>query len=440
MTSSEFFGQERISKILFKLAPPVMLSQLIQALYNIVDSFFIGHNSSSGLTALSIIYPMQLFMIALAVGSGVGINTAMAAKFGRGRKEEALKYAGMAFPLAFLLWLLFAFFGFILMPSYASLFTRSKEIFTDVVTYGRICCLFSFGLFFESGWTKVIQAEGNMRLPMIAQITGALVNLALDPFLIFGLGPFPHLGIAGAAYATVTGQIIAALIVMKKGYRKSPSVKFYGAYSAGIFKLGVPNMIMQSAYTFYIFGLNLILESFSDEAVTALGIYYKWQSFFFIPLGAMQTCVVPLLSFNYGAGNIDRCKRTVRDSVFFGMILMFIGTLCFEFLPSPMFHFFTDDLKVIKIGVWAFRFIGVSFIPMSASLMFPVVFQALARPIRSSLITIIRTVLLFVPLGYLFSRFGLAYFWLTFPVTETLTTLAGFFMYKKIPPSAISYC
>ncbi|MBQ4379004.1 MAG: hypothetical protein II821_07405, partial [Treponema sp.] len=160
--------------------------------------------------------------------------------------------------------------------------------------------------------------------------------------------------------------------------------------------------------------------------------YYKWQTFFFIPLGAMQTCVVPILSFNYGAENFDRCKRIVRDSIIFGLSLMAVGTLCFELIPGPMFRFFTSDEEVIKIGSWGFHFIGISFLPMVTSLMFPVVFQALSLPLKSSLLTIIRTVALFVPLGWIFSRFGLDFFWLTFPITESLTTLAGFLMYRGI--------
>ena len=300
MTTQELFGHQRISRILLRLAPPVMFSQLIQALYNIVDSFFIGRSGETGLTALSIIYPVQLLMIALAVGTGVGINTLMARKLGSGRNEESRKCAGMATPLALILWALFALAGFFFMPVYARLGSSTEEVISDVIIYGRIVCIFSFGLFLESGWTKVLQSEGNMRLPMLAQIIGAGVNIILDPILIFGLGTdsasgtiiFPALGIRGAAYATVIGQIAAALVVMKKGFRRPPKFSYFAPYTGLIFKLGLPNILMQSAYTFYILGLNLILKTFSDHAVTALGLYYKWQTFFFIPLGSMQTCVV----------------------------------------------------------------------------------------------------------------------------------------------------
>lgn len=431
MGQTDLFGTEKISKILLKLAPPVMLAQLIQALYNIIDSLFVGRYSDSGLTALSIIYPLQLLMIALAVGTGVGINTVMAAKLGVGNEKEADEYAGVGTPLAGFMWLLFAVICWFAMPFYAKMSTNSEVIIHDVIVYGRIVCVFSFGLFLESIWTKVLQSCGDMKTPMTAQIIGAITNIVLDPLLIFGMFGFPKMGIAGAAVATVSGQIMAALIVMKKGFRKSPYRPVYPHHIAKIFQLGIPNILMQSAYTFYILGLNLILATFSDQAVTALGLYYKWQTFFFIPLGAMQTCIVPVISYNYAARNIERCKKTLSASIIFGMSLMALGTLCFVCIPSQMLRVFTSDELVIAIGRVGFRFVGISFLPMVTSLIFPVFFQAVGSSLKSSLLTVIRTVVLFVPLAYLFSRFGLNWFWLTYPVTEVITSLTGAYFYRQ---------
>ena len=304
MIDSAFFGTERISRILLKLAPPVMLAQLIQALYNIVDSFFVGRYSGDGLTALSIIYPLQLLMIALAVGTGAGI-------------------------------------------------------------------------------------------------------------------------------ATVAGQIVAALIVCRGGFRPSPARQLYPSLVRRIYRLGIPNILMQSTYTFYILGLNLILSTFSDQAVTALGLYYKWQTIFFIPLGAMQTCVVPVISYNYAAGDLARCRKTLWESVIFGMVLMSVGTLCFEVIPGQMLHVFSQDPAVISIGVYAFRWIGPSFLPMVTAQMFPVLFQATGYALKSSFLTILRTVILFVPLGWLLAQWGLHTFWMTFPITEVLTTLGGLVCYRQ---------
>lgn len=431
MDTTEFFGTEKISKILFKLAPPVMLAQLIQALYNIVDSLFIGRYSDTGLTALSIIYPLQLLMIALAVGTGVGINTIMAAKLGIGKKKEADDCAGVGTPLAVAMWFLFAVICWLIMPAYAKMSTDSVEVINDVIVYGRIVCIFSFGLFLESIWTKVLQANGDMKTPMMAQIFGAITNIVIDPLLIFGMFGLPEMGIAGAAVATVAGQIVAALIVFRKGFRKSPTKEVYPRYITKIFRLGVPNILMQSAYTFYILGLNLILSTFSDQAVTALGLYYKWQTFFFIPLGAMQTCIVPVVSFNYAARNIERCKKTLTSAIGFGLALMAMGTLCFVSVPTQMLQVFTSDAQVIEIGRVGFRFVGISFIPMVTSLIFPVFFQAVGSSLKSSFLTVIRTVVLFVPLGFLFSRLGLNWFWMTFPVTEVITSVVGFVYYRQ---------
>ncbi|MCM1167981.1 MAG: MATE family efflux transporter [Lachnospiraceae bacterium] len=429
--TSKFFANEKASKILLKMAPPVMLAQLIQALYNIVDSLFVGRFAESGLTALSIVYPFQLLMIALAVGTGVGINTAMAAKLGVSEKKSSDEFAGTAAPLAAVLWLLFAVLSWLIMPFYAEISSESEEVISSVTVYGRIVCVGGFGLFFESVWTKVLQAEGDMKTPMAAQIVGAVVNIILDPLLIFGMLGAPKMGIAGAAAATVAGQITAALIVMKKGFRKPPSKSVFLRHTKKIFRLGVPNMLMQSAYTVYIFGLNMILAAFSDQAVTALGLYYKWQAFFSIPLSAMQTCIVPVISFNYAARNIERCRKTLSAAVIFGFALMSVGVLCFELIPAPMLRVFSSDEAVIAIGSVGFRFIGISFIPMVLSLIFPVFFQAVGYAVRSSLLTVIRTVVLFVPLGFLFSRFGLNWFWLTFPVTELLTGDVGALFYRS---------
>lgn len=431
MELMKLFGTEKIGKILLRLAPPVMLAQLIQALYNIVDSLFVGKYADSGLTALSIVYPLQLLMIALAVGTGVGVNTVMAARLGIGRKKQAEEYAGVATPMALIMWLVFSGVCWCIMPLYARVSSQSPDVIRDVVTYGRIVCLFSTGLFLESVWTKVHQANGDMKTPMAAQIAGAVTNIVLDPLLIFGLLGLPRLGIAGAAIATVAGQFVAAAIVSRGGFYPAPARRVCLRAVPIVLRLGFPNMLMQSAYTFYILGLNLILAGFSDQAVTALGLYYKWQTFFFIPLGAMQTCIVPVISFNYAARKPERCKSTMKVSALFGMGMMFLGALVFEFFPVQMVRVFTPDPQVAEIARVGFRFVGVSFLPQVLALLFPVFFQAIGFGLKSSLLTIIRTVVLFVPLGFLFSRFGLNWFWLTFPVTELVTAGVGGVFYRQ---------
>ncbi len=433
MGATELFGEEKISKLIFKLAPPIMIAQLIVALYNIVDSLFIGRYSQEGLTALSIIYPVQLLMIALSVGTGVGINTSIAAKLGTGEHKAAREFAGVGTPLTIIIWVVFALAGYAFMPAYAEMSTDSQTVISDVVVYGRTICVLSFGLSLESVWTKVLQAYGDMKTPMKAQIAGAAINIVLDPILIFGAAGLPAMGIRGAAIATVIGQTAAALIVFRGGFVRPPERKVFLPHIADIYRLGIPNILMQSAYTFYILGLNLILADFSDAAVTALGLYYKWQTFFFIPLEAMQTCIVPIVSFNFAAGNMARCRETLKMSVLFGMALMAVGTIFFLIMPEQLLRMFTSDDLIISIGTVGFHYVGISFIPMVTSLIFPVLFQAMGMSFKSSALTVLRTVVLFVPLGYLFSRWGLELFWLAFPVTETITTFAGFAFYAKLP-------
>ena len=421
------FGNEKVHKLLFKLAPPVMLAQLIQALYNIVDSLFIGKYDSKGLTALSIIFPLQLLMIAIAVGTGVGLNSLISHFLGLKKKDIADKISNMSSIIALYSWFIFAGLTFLILPFYVKLQTSDSTIIDYSIVYGRIVCVLSIGLFLESMWAKVLQAKGKMKLPMIDQIVGAIVNIVLDPILIFKC----NLGITGAAIATVIAQAISALILIKVGLKKSPNIEIYKTYLPKVYKLGLPNILMQSAYTFYIFGLNIILSGFSDAAVTTLGLYYKWQTFFFIPLGSLQTCIVPIISYNYADKSIDRCKKTLNMALLIGVVLMFLGTLCFELIPKQMVMVFTNESEVIDISSYAFRFIGISFIPIVTSLIYPVFFESVGYVVRSSILTVIRTVICFVPLGYLFSRIGLFYFWLVYPTTEIITSIIGFIFYKQ---------
>ena len=306
LSESEFLGTERIGKILFRIAPPVMLAQLIQALYNIVDSFFVGKYSDNALTALTVIFPIQFVIIAFAVGTGVGVNTYMASKFAQDREEDAQNAAGTGTVLAVITWAVFALISAIFMRVYVTASANGPAAVEYAVTYGKIVCIGSLGAFLEGNWTKVHQAHGNMKLPMIAQITGAVVNIILDPILIFGIGFVPEMGVAGAAYATIAGQFVSAAITGIKGFRKPPNHKKMPHYVRRIYRYGYPSILMQALYTVYIMALNMILAGFSDSAVTVLGLYYKMQSFFFIPLLGLQTCIIPVLSYNFTQANYAR--------------------------------------------------------------------------------------------------------------------------------------
>lgn len=430
-TETELFRTEKIPKILLKMAPPVMLAQLIQAMYNIVDSFFVGQYSANALTALSVIYPLQLIIIALAVGTGVGVNTYMARQYAQKLPEKAEEAAGTGMVLEMVTWIIFAALSAIFMRPYVMTSAKIPEAIADAVTYGRIVCIGSIGAFLEGNWTKVHQSRGNMRRPMVAQTVGALTNIVLDPIMIFGLGPVPEMGVAGAACATVCGQIAAAVITAFRGILRPPEWRKLILYAKQIYWLGYASILMQAMYTVYIVILNAILAGFSDSAVTVLGLYYKMQTFFFIPLMGLQTCIVPLLSFNYATKSYRRCRETMKDSYMFSCVFMLIGVVCFVFFPTELVKIFSASRDVIAIGKTAFPIIGSSFIPAVFSLMTPVFFQAIGNGKVSLFLSVMRQIFCLIPIFWGLSLLGLRYTWFAFPISEVLVAVVGLIFYRK---------
>ncbi len=425
------FEEKNIWKVLFKVAPPVMLAQLILAMYNIVDSYFVGKYSGRGLTALSVIFPIQLIITAVAVGTGVGVNTNMSGCYAQNREERAHETAGVGSMLAFISWLMFAVISTVFMRAYVKTSAGSQEVVEYAVIYGKIVCIGSISLFMDGIWTKVHQAGGNMKRPMIAQILGALTNIVLDPVLIFGMGPVPEMGVAGAAYATVAGQTVAAAVTFYKGFYKIPPKEKILGYVKQIYSLGFPSIFMQILYTVYIVALNIILAGFSDSAVTVLGLYYKLQSFFFIPLIGLETCIVPLISYAYAQRDYGRCKGIMTDSFIFAGSFMIVGIICFEFIPAQLIQIFSSETSVIEIGVTAFRIIGLSFIPAVFSLLTPVFFQAIGGAIPSIILSLTRQIFCLIPIFWLMSKIGLNYTWIAFPSAEIITGGVGIFLYIR---------
>lgn len=425
------FEEKNIWKVLFKVAPPVMLAQLILAMYNIVDSYFVGKYSGSGLTALSVIFPIQLIITAVAVGTGVGVNTNMSGCYAQNREERAHETAGVGSMLAFISWLMFAVISTVFMRAYVKTSAGSQEVVEYAVIYGKIVCIGSISLFMDGIWTKVHQAGGNMKRPMIAQILGALTNIVLDPVLIFGMGPVPEMGVAGAAYATVAGQTVAAAVTFYKGFYKIPPKEKILGYIKQIYSLGFPSIFMQILYTVYIVALNIILAGFSDSAVTVLGLYYKLQSFFFIPLIGLETCIVPLISYAYAQRDYGRCKGIMTDTFIFAGSFMIVGIICFEFIPAQLIQIFSSETAVIEIGVTAFRIIGLSFIPAVFSLLTPVFFQAIGGAIPSIILSLTRQIFCLIPIFWLMSKIGLNYTWIAFPAAEIITGGVGIFLYIR---------
>ena len=329
-------------------------------------------------------------------------------------------------------WAAFAVISALIMGPYVRTSATSPEAIADAVIYGRIVCIGSLGAFLEGCWTKVHQAQGNMRLPMIAQIVGALTNILLDPILIFGFGPIPALGVAGAALATVIGQFAAAVITGIHGYRRPPNRKQIGQYAFQIYKLGYPSILMQALYTIYIVGLNMILAGFSDAAVTVLGLYYKLQTFFFIPLLGLQTCIVPVISYNYARSSYRRCRDTMKCSIVFSLVVMAIGAAAFIFVPGALIRIFSQDAEVLTVGCHAFPIIGASFLPAVISLMMPVFFQAVGYGRTSLGLSLLRQIVCLLPLFWLLAKLGLSYTWFAFPMAEIISGGTGLILYFRV--------
>ena len=429
--SNALFEKESIWRILLKVAPPVMLAQLIQALYNIVDSYFVGAFSGDGLTALSVIFPIQFIITSLAVGTGVGVNIVMARYYAQRHDRAADAVAGTGTLLAIVTWAVFALLVWLFLPNYVHISASAPQAVAYSITYGNIVCIGSLGIYLESIWTKVHQAGGNMKLPMAAQIAGAVTNIVLDPLLIFGVGPFPQLGIAGAAIATVLGQCVAAVIVGKSGCRKPPRLSAVPQYVVRIYRMAYPSILMQLLCTLYIVVLNVILAGFSDAAVTVLGLYYKMQTFFFIPLFGLQTCIIPVLSYNYARRGYARCRSIMMRSIAAAALFMLVGVACFVGIPGVLIRVFSQDEAVLAIGIHAFRVIGLSFISAVFALLLPIFFQAIGSTVPSVLLALTRPVFCLMPLFWLLSKIGLDWTWWAFPLSETITGAVGMLLYMR---------
>ena len=415
-----------VSKLLLTMSPPVMLALLIQSIYNIADSFFVARYSTEGLTALSIVYPVQLLITALATGTGAGVNILISRLDGMGETEAQHDIIKSGLFLNMFHFLIFAFVGNILANAYFSLSTGNAVVKAQGIIYSRIIFSGSLGLFIESICTKVLQARGNMMIPMTAQVTGSVVNIVLDILLIFGAGPIPALGIRGAAIATVIGQwvamVITLLAVMKK-YSLKGTCK--PRLCKQIYGNGTCSIVTQSLYTIYIVGLNMVLKIFSEDAVTVLGIYYKIQSFFFIPLLGFQQVLLPLFSYNYGAGDRHRNRDILKCSITFSVAIMAVATGIFFLLPEKLVQIFSAESSIVAIGKYAFPVISISFVFAGLTIVITSYLQGIARMKSSLFIIVLRQIVLLVPLAWVFHFIGLNAVWWTFPVTEIIASMTG---------------
>ncbi len=426
-------------KLILSMSLPAMFSMIVQALYNIVDSMFVAMVSEKALSAVSLAFPMQMLLISVAVGTGVGINSLVSRKLGEGDIKQANKAAAHGLFLGACSWVVFAILGFLISRPFFSIYTDDPELIQMGVDYLSCVFIFSFGALIEVNLEKTLQATGNMIQPMIFMLIGAITNIALDPCLIFGWWIFPRLGVLGAAVATVTGQILSmtyALIIVffkkhqikirLKGFRPSLST------IKNIYAVGIPSIIMQSIGSVMLLFMNQILVSFSTAAVSVLGVYYKLQSFVFMPVFGLNQGVMPIMGYNYGARNKKRLLLALKYGCIIALCIMIVGTVIFWVFPYQLLSIFSPNEEMLKIGVPALRTISLCFIPATVSVVFTALFQAVGKGFRSLFISALRQLVIILPVAFAFSFISLDAVWYSFPIAEGGALITALLLYKNL--------
>lgn len=429
-----------IPKLLITMSLPMIISMLVQALYNIVDSMFVAQLSEDALTAVSLAFPVQNLMIAVAAGTGVGINALLSKSLGEKKFETADKIARNGILLAVLSSIVFAILGLIGSRIFFEIQTENTQIIEYGTQYMSIITIASIGIFLQITYERLMQSTGKTIFNMITQGTGAIINIILDPILIFGLLGFPKLGVTGAALATVIGQIVAAGmgIFFNQRYNKEIHVTLRGfrpcAKTIGnIYKIGVPSIIMQSIGSLTTFGMNNILLMFSSTAATVFGVYFKLQSFVFMPVFGLTNGMIPIVAYNYGARNKKRIYQTIKLSTAIAVSIMFLGMLVFQTLPKTLLGLFDASEHMLEIGVPALRTISICFVFAGFCIVLSSVFQALGNGVYSMMMSIARQILVILPVAFIFAKlFGLNMVWYAYPIAEIVSVLICIILLKRI--------
>ena len=425
-------GTMPVRKLLLSMAWPAILSMTINALYNVVDSIFVSRVSEDALTAVSIVNPVQMMIIALAVGSGVGINSLIARRLGAKNQEEADKAASTSIRIGLFNYLVFLIIGVFLTKAFVSGYAdEGSYIYESACQYLAIVCIGSLFTNIEIVLEKVLQSTGNMVAPMICSLTGAIVNVILDPILIFGYFGLPRMEVAGAALATVTGQffsMIVAIIIIVRG-EHLVNIRFRGfkidwKVVKDIYKVGFPSIVMQSIASVMVIFYNMILVAYSTTAVAVLGIYFKVQSFVFMPVFGLNQGAMPIMGYNYGARNKERLMKTYKEAFKVAVIVMALGTLLFQLCPELILKMFDASSDMLAIGVPALRLISICFIPAAFGIITGTLFQGTGHGMLSLYGSLIRQLLGILPLAYILIRIGgVTLSWLAFPLAEILGIL-----------------
>lgn len=440
-------GVMPVKKLLITMSLPIMVSMLVQALYNIVDSIFVARLSEDALTAVTLAFPMQNLMISLISGTSVGVNAMLSKALGEKNFGRANRTANMGLLLAFLSALAMLLFGLFGVGAFMRSQTDAAHILADGTVYLRIVCCLSFGLFFQVMGERLLQATGRTLYSMISQITGAVINMILDPIMIFGLFGSPALGVAGAALATVIGQTCAGTLALILNVKKNEDIKLHikevlhprWEIIGGIYAVGVPSILMMSIGSVMTYLMNRILIAFSTTAAAVFGAYFKLQSFFFMPVFGLNNGLIPILAFNYGARKKGRVYEALRFALLLAFALMAAGTLLFNLFPEFLLGFFNASAHMLSIGVPALRIISINFPIAAVCIALGATFQAFSQSYYSLIVSVIRQLVVLIPAAWLLAKTGaVTNVWWAFPIAETVGLIVTLICYARIRKRVIS--
>ena len=432
-------GTMPINKLLISMALPMMISMLVQAMYNIVDSMFVSYISEDALSALSLAFPIQQLMIALGTGTGVGVNAVLSKALGEKDHKKANDVAHHGIFLSLISFIVFFFIGAFFVDTFYMSQTTDAEILQAGHDYLTIVCCASIGMYMQFIFERLLQATGRTVLSMITQGLGAIINIILDPILIFGLCGMPAMGVKGAAIATVIGQIIAAglAVILNIKMNHDIHISFKGfrpdlRMIKTIYAIGVPSIIMQAVGSVMNYGMNQILIGFTSTATAVFGAYYKLQSFIFMPVFGLNNGMIPIIAYNYGAGRKERVVKTIKSSVILAVCIMLAGLAVMQVFPAQLLAIFNASENMLAIGVTALRLISLSFVFAGYCIVMGSVFQALGNGVYSMTTSIVRQLIVLLPVAYLFSLTGnINLVWLAFPIAELFSlALSTVFLFK----------
>lgn len=400
-----------VGRLLFGMAAPIMISMLVQAFYNVVDSIFVSRLSENALSAVSLAFPLQNLMIAVGGGTAMGMNALLARSLGAKKQNDADRVANTGVFLALMSFVVFAVVGALGARAFFEVQTDVEEIVNYGTDYALICLCCSIGIFMQFCCERLLQATGRTSLAMWTQLVGAVINIILDPILIFGMFGMPRMEVAGAAVATVIGQIVAAIIGIILNIRHNPEIhlslrkiRWHGPTVRQIYRIGVPSIIMQCIGSIMNFAMNMILIGFTTTATAVFGAYFKLQSFVFMPVFGLNNAMVPIISYNYGADKPDRVKKTVKLSILTAVIIMALGVLAFELIPDVLLSMFNPSAEMLAIGEPALRIIGCHFLLAGFCIVAGSVCQAIGNPMYSLIVSVCRQLFVLLPVAWLCPR------------------------------------